>query len=875
MPQKKPGKTKTTPSRFADSAQFSSVKQEQDADSHLSGDANNFNSFLDNATSFEFKRKRSLDSSNASDDHEMGFKSSSYEDLHSQDNFAQTKFSSLTKTYSSANSKSPNASGSLIEKKAGTLEALLKDGGGSAVVAQKKERKRKKTEPDPNKNVALSSMMVSNVQLMPPPTSTTSGLVAGSSTGSSSFGDSDSSNSSVNSPALRQITLNVKPTMSTAANLNTGSMAKVSDKNLANKLKQGSPKNESDSFNMSNYSPKSSPKLPKASKQPKIINTPTNASLGIATSPKSQTKQQQQSLKLKSLNTAGLTITKTTSITSPITICSPTSASPLSPKTQNPLLLASKTAVPTKKGKGSLSAVIDKLSVRVSATTTSNNDDNSIGSLSSNSASSKDGMQLGLGSEITFTKNESNKEPGAGKLSTSPASLSKLNENKAKYTKPDYTVKQSSITGLKFTVTKTTKSPLLETKAKNSNTKPSIANKNLASSSLNSSASSLFQQQQSKQSTNKTSTGIKRQLNAGMSGFKAGQPGSKSGATKSVSPESADQILEAALPKIHLDKLPKIPKTLNSQQSAQQTTSQPATPTVQQSQIKSSLQAKFLQQQHLKQQQTQNLLRQQLNYNNSLNSGNQLHFRKYGNNQRPDLLSQPGNQLINQPQTGGPDRSNDPSFVSSSIAKSANVNDIPAQHQVTPFGQVDAESQNKNEPNKTSLNKSQLIQGISKPTSSTAATSMTASSSSITVNPSSTPSSPMECNVIPDVYQKSPPLIPTETIEEQQTPSSPTPNTIASGLVQFPKTKTVFDIPSSSVQQKKSSLESTIAKLSEKQHSIVSISSFNLPSTSKLTTTAEVKKVFLDEDDEERLFIDEDISKKSNSSTPSKVINNY
>lgn len=858
-------------------------------------EANNFNSFLENAPSFEFKRKRSLDSSNASDDHDMGFKSSSYEDLHSQDNFAQTKLSALTKTYSSANSKSPN--NSLIEKKVGTLETLLKDSGG-AVVVQKKERKRKKTETDPNKNVALSSMMVSNIQLMPPPTSTTAGLIASSSAGNTAFADSDSSNSSLNSPALRQITLNVKPAsaMSAAvANLNAGSMAKVTDKNLASKLKQGSPKTESESFSMPNYSPKSSPKLPKTSKQPKIINTPTNASLGIATSPKSQTKAQQQSLKLKSLNTTGLTITKTTSITSPITISSPTSASPLSPKTQNPLLLAASKTVPTKKGKGSLSAVIDKLSVRVSATTTSTTDDNSLGSLSSNSASSKDSLQLGLGSEITmFTKNESNKE--ANKLSTSPACLAKLNESKAKYTKPsDYTVKQSSVGGLKFTVTKTTKSPLLETKAKNSqNTaKPSIANKNLAgSSSLASGAGSLFQQQQSKQSTSKTSTGIKRQLNTGIGGFKPGQQGSKSGATKSVSPESQanarDQILEAAIPKIHLDKLPKIPKTLNSQQSlSQQTTVQPATQptstsTVQQSQIKNSLQAKFMQQQqqHLKQQQqTQNLLRQQLNYNNSLNSGNQLHFRKYGNNPRAaDLLNLPGNLPGAQANQAPDNRGNEQSFggaaSSSSAAKSANGSD-PQQHQATLFGQPDGESQSKNEPNKASLNKGPLNQGINKPVNVTAAASVSStaisSSSSIAVNPSSTPSSPMECNVIPDVYQKSPPLIPTETIEEQQTPSSPTPSTIASGLTQFPKTKTVFDIPSSSVQQKKSSLESTIAKLSEKQHSIVSISSFNLPSTSKLTATAEVKKVFLDEDDDERLLIDEDISKKSNTSTPSKV----
>ena len=219
---------------ITDSIQFSSLKQDADTDSsnsqHLLSDLqdqnrNNF-IFLDNnaTSSFDFnKRKRSLD--NSSDDAK-----SSFSDLHSQDNFNQAKFGNLTKSYSSSNSKSPT--GSLIEKRIGTLETMLKDTASSNV--PKKERKRKKNDTDSNKNVALSSVMVSNMQLMPPPSTmvTSSGITTCSPTTSSSnsnvygtygFVDLDPSSPSIGSPALRPITLNVKP--SAMSNLNTGNVS--------------------------------------------------------------------------------------------------------------------------------------------------------------------------------------------------------------------------------------------------------------------------------------------------------------------------------------------------------------------------------------------------------------------------------------------------------------------------------------------------------------------------------------------------------------------------------------------------------------------------------------------------------------------------
>ena len=894
----------------------------------------NENNFLDNNASFEFNKRKRRDSNgscNYQDEQELNLRSS-FEDLHSQDNFNQTKFSGLIKNYSASNLKSPN--GSLAsEKKIGTLETMLKDTASSnTVVVQKKERKKKKTElvVDSNKNVTLSPMMISNMQLMPPPTSTTmitslstmTGLITANSPTSSTsttntygFVDLDhQANQQIASPALRPITLNVKSSSSmnnsNNNNLTNVTSIKVSDKNLTNKLKQGSPKAsaaESD-FNIPSYSPKSSPKLSKSSKQSKQTINTSSANSYNATSPKNPqtlTKLQQQQHQSSKLKSTGLTIIKTSASSSPISISPPTSASPLSPKAQNPLITLNNNnkIMQAKKSKGSLNAVIDKL--RVNATSSSNDDNNLLSSLNASlTTGSKDASQLNLPNEIVFTKNELNKSDvlsalsaaSLNKLNAIQTNLSKLNESKNKYTKPeinrDYTVKQSS-GGLKFTLTKTTKSPLLEAKTKNSNINsssklPITTAKNLSSSlnssSITTSSSSLFQQQLQKQSATKTSTGIKRQLNASTN-FKPGQQGNKSSSsslTKSLSPESADQILEAALPKVHLDKLPKIPKTLNSQSSfSQQQTSQQqqasqstASQTIQQSQIKNNLQAKFLQQQHLKQ---QNLLRQQLN---SINANNQLHFRKFNTNQSGRQID-----LINQTATSD---NNTRDFSSSNNQSKTSNNDSQQQQQAAAalhqqtnlsFSQQLDESQNKNEFNKSSTinkfntqNKNKSSANLN--TSITSTQTTQPSSLSITVNPSSTPSSPMECNVIPDVYQKSPPLIPTETIEETASPSIVNTSTANSQSSSFQKTTPtkIFDLPN---VQKRSSLESTIAKLSADKQ--LSISSFNLmPSPSKLvaTTAAEVKKVFIDdEDDEERLFIDDEASdsKKNSSSISSKV----
>lgn len=660
---------------------------------------------------------------------------------------------------------------------------------------------------------------------------------------------------------------------------------KVNDKNLSNKLKQASPKTttESDSFSMPNYSPKSaSPKVAKQTKQTKANTSTSTAS--TATSPKSQQQsaaKQQSSLKFKSLNTAGTLLTSLKATTSPISISPPTSASPLSPK-QNPLLTA-KTLQAKKNNKGSLNAVIDKL--RVNATT-SNSDDSSTGSLGSSTLAS--GLQSSSGSsaiEIIFKNDLTNKSEN--KLTTSPAGSlsSKLNESKIKYNRPEFTVKQSG--ALKFTVTKTTKSPSVEqTKTKVINKLPVSGIKNLPPSSSTSTSSLFAQQKQS--STNKTSTGIKRQLNT--SNFKLGiQQGNKGGSTtKSLSPESADQILEAALPKIQLDKLPKIPKTLNSQFNSQQNQqNQPtasAQSTVQQQQIKNNLQAKFLQQQQLKlqQQQQQNLLlKQQSNSFNSLNNN----FRKYGSNQRTigDQLNQTQDGNVQMARTTA-----DYGNTSSSNAQpKTTINNENHQSIASSSQQSENESQSgKADSSKSISNKQFNAQNNNKPItitstkSVTVTTTSTLSSVTTVANPSSTPSSPMECNVIPDVYQKSPPLIPTETIEETTNTGSSSSLNSSSTSGQFQKTKNVFDLPSSgssNVQKKNTStMESTIAKLSEKQQP--SITAFNLTSTSKLLTQS--SKVFLeDDDDEERLFIDvSDSSKKntsatsnSSSTTPTKV----
>lgn len=225
--------------------QFSSLNKDLDTDNsnsqHLLSDLqdqnrNNFN-FLDNSnasatSSFDFnKRKRSSDGSGSGYSDKIDMKTS-FADLNPQDNFNQTKFNNMTKNHP-INSKSPNA-GLSIDKKTGQLETMLmlKDIASSGNVP-KKERRRKKTETDSSNKTNLStSVMVSNMQLMPPPSTSSivtsitnlTNITANSptSSGGNTYGfiDSELNSSAIGSPALRPITLNVKPSSMNTANTN-------------------------------------------------------------------------------------------------------------------------------------------------------------------------------------------------------------------------------------------------------------------------------------------------------------------------------------------------------------------------------------------------------------------------------------------------------------------------------------------------------------------------------------------------------------------------------------------------------------------------------------------------------------------------------
>jgi hypothetical protein len=194
---------------------------------------------------------------------------------------------------------------------------------------------------------------------------------------------------------------------------------------------------------------------------------------------------------------------------------------------------------PMVKKKGSLSAVIDKL--RVTAST--GNDEHPTHSAAQSSNDNGKPVQSNT------LSNAANVAPSlsvqqAGLLNNMNSNAGKLIDGKLKHNRPEFTVKQSSGGTLKLTVTKTKG----QAAAGANNLNALHANKLVS----------------------KTSSGIKRQWQSG-GNFKNGQSTQKQQQQQQrpLSPESADQILEAALPKIQLDKLPKIPKTASSQNANQ------------------------------------------------------------------------------------------------------------------------------------------------------------------------------------------------------------------------------------------------------------------------------------------------------------------
>lgn len=486
---------------------------------------------------------------------------------------------------------------------------------------------------------------------------------------------------------------------------------------------------------------------------------------------------------------------------SPLT-ASPSGLSPVSPGFKNGAL--SKSNSMHKKSKGSLSAVIDKL--RVTASTGGDEQSSTSTILSSSQHATSDTgkfVQLNNGANVLSTNSSNSLSSGNTSVSCSSIGQSPLNattgtsnngnisaaklpDAKLKHNRPEFTVKQSLGGTLKLTVTKTKGQGGVGSSG-------SLHSNKLAS---------------------KTSSGIKRQWQSG-GNFKNGQSSSltqkqQQQQQRPLSPESADQILEAALPKIQLDKLPKIPKTASSQNQVNPsnafnsgpgsigTTAAAANPSAAFKGNMGTNKYGALNKHSLS-------LRQQLQHNNSnialmqsSSAGSTMagtlmppppissHYRKFG----PRELPPPHLLQSHSPSSSSPS-------VSHPIPFSSSDTQPPPYHPVSSSGsrlerifafKMDAAANSTNDPrlqmkyNESSSNLSSLSAASSNsnfiPNSivvTSSSSSSAAPSSSFGINSSvlvsaasSTPSSPLECGGPTDGNPKTPTLIPTERLSLEE-----------------------------------------------------------------------------------------------------------
>ncbi|KAI1299194.1 Mediator of RNA polymerase II transcription subunit 1 [Halotydeus destructor] len=467
---------------------------------------------------------------------------------------------------------------------AGIGEANMKRNiSGSPVdnSAMKQEKKRKRAE-------SVDSLkMAGSIALMPPPLITSSGEI----TSVGGFLGSASSHAFMDgpingAPALRPITLNVKPMApsSTVSNSNvlvakspSGSGRKTP--NVTSSAGQSGSKLKTDNKlkvkNSEMNGVSSGAKILQKNAKNKISSSrgptgsPTKGLLNKAL--KQKTGQVSSSsvpgLKLNATSPPVSSSSQPSGMTSPTMSMPGVSSSKQAPNFAN----ANKMVAMPQKRKVALSSIIDKL---------------------------KGSAQVPGPGEVGPTSGSPGLEPGRAESSVgatgrpdssskNPATGGKLGENKLKFSRAggEFTVKQSAAgSGLKLSITKT--KPSSSTEAK-----PGVKTKAPATSTGVKPASGLVKQAkvagQMKRpgtpsykpgSSLKPAGGVSSSSGSLMTSPKMGQPGRNPGSGKvsssgsgaggafksgKISSSSAEAILQAALPTLRIENMPKIPRTAN------------------------------------------------------------------------------------------------------------------------------------------------------------------------------------------------------------------------------------------------------------------------------------------------------------------------
>ncbi|RWS05021.1 mediator of RNA polymerase II transcription subunit 1-like protein [Dinothrombium tinctorium] len=712
----------------------------------------------------------SLISSQTSDDgsNEQQMILKSLEDLHQSDllgGFGNPgKPFSVPAAKSPRQGKSPSGNGSdgrrcssagiegvSMSNKRGGFGSALED---VSTVTLKKERKRKRAESvDSIKTMALPA--AASITLMPPPMITSTGEITATGGGNAySFMDVGSNGVA---PALRPITLNVKPMLPSSAtngpigksisskktsldnsitSSDAGNQKMISNKFVEKGLKSPkglSTKGETESNgNASSLSPKSSPKLASSLKSCKVTKnlSGNNPIRGIGL--------KQQSMKYRSSNmpssSSGIVISKPNSnlMTSP-----PVSSSSSKHSQQNSKgLVQKRKQVPDK----SLTAVIDKLRGNAGAVS---NEDASI--------------TVESGKIDSRPDSSSGKNNGSSGVSSS---ANRLSESKVKYSRSSdhqFTLKQGSPGALKLTVTKTKPSSAMpELKSKSKLLSSGLSHKGQATSSSPGNV----------KSSKVSGSGLKRQM--GSSLFKPGFKGSVSSSSSltingpkpsssSTSPKSGTAassgrnmsntkvsssnasgngknkitstgfaILDAAIPRIRIDHLPKIPRTSNSQANNNNNNNSTNNNNNQSSQSS---------------QPSSTAISPGSSSSSSTNNYQQNQFRK-NFNQRESVTPTTTSETASKFQS---------SAVSSSVQSQQPQMDVSSVVTSTGITENETKTVDSTENN---------------PTPIIAEQSSVSSSSDARCATTSTPSSPVECSTMSDGFQKPPTLIPTELIED-------------------------------------------------------------------------------------------------------------
>ncbi|RWS30138.1 mediator of RNA polymerase II transcription subunit 1-like protein [Leptotrombidium deliense] len=662
------------------------------------------------------------------------------------------------------------------------------NGDDLSTMSVKKERKRKRAESvDSIKTMPLQTP--ASITLMPPPLITSTGEIAA--TGGNAYSFIDVASNGV-APALRPITLNVKPMIPSSTTngpitktitskksslepgVTSSDASKISSAKFLEKTFKSPKLSKIDSESngsASSMSPKPSTKLGslKSAKLSKIA--ANNAIRGV--------NVKQQNVKNRSGNAPSSSSNVVISRANSNVVTSPPVSSSSRHSQQNV-----KGLIPKRKqiNDKSLSAVIDKLRGNASVGT---GDDNVSGAEPGKLDSRPD--------------SSSGKSGGNSGVSSS---ASRLSDSKVKYSRSSdqFIVKQNPGGTLKLTVTKTKSASLMpELKSKNKLLSTSLGLKGQASSSSGSLKSSKV-----------PGSGLKRQIGPSLfkQGFK-GSVSSSSGLATNPKPSSSNTspkiagasgnrnmsnskvsssnnanngknkitssgfaILDEAIPRIRLDQLPKIPRTASSLANSNNQSSQPSSTAISPG-------------------------------SSTSNTQNNPTFRKNFNQRETVTPTTTTPEPVSKFQS---------SAVSSSI-QSQPPNEVSSG--VTSTGIAESET-------KTVDSTDNCVpvgdQG-------------SVSSSSDARGATSTPSSPVECTTMSDTFQKPPTLIPMEQVEDVE------------------RDDTVESVSSDSRQLKRQDSSSNVLSIS-------SSSDTNPREAPKSSTEDIAGSNDVDDDEEEGLVID-------------------